>query len=157
MWLSEPILKFLWKSPLFEYYVLPLSTIFKKKALSEVIFTERSKITGGVFGFFVLMILIIAIMTMSLCVGIKNNVKKMLFATTNAVEAVADADVNPLRERYSAVLSENSIIIFDAAGKLYREIEVFNEFLTSEDKQILSGGVELYGEEALASFIADFE
>ena len=43
---------------------------------------ERSKLFSGIAGFFILMILIVTILTMSLCMGIRKNVKNAIFSGT---------------------------------------------------------------------------
>ena len=116
-------------------------------------FVERSKLTGGIMGFFVLIVLVICIMTMSLCIGIKKSVKNVVAAKTDDMEVMATKEPAV----YSAVLSGGKIYIYDAVGNIERIISAYAEFLTAEDRALLSRGIEFYSEEEMLAFMNDFD
>ena len=59
--------------------------------------------------------------------------------------------------KFSAVLSQGDIYIYDETGKLFRKVKTYEEFLTSDDKKLLSDGIDFYSEEEMLSFMNDFE
>ena len=99
---------------------------------------ERSKLFSGIAGFFILMILIIAILTMSLCMGIRKNVKDAIFSGTKDSGVFAWNEGEDPEIKFSAVLSQGDIYIYDETGKLFRKVKTYEEFLTSDDKKLLS-------------------
>ena len=118
---------------------------------------ERSKLFYGFGGFFILLILIVAILTMSLCMGIRKNVKDAIFSGTKDVGAFAWNEGEDPEIKFSAVLSQGNIYIYDETGNLFRKVKTYEEFLTSDDKKLLSDGIDFYSEEEMLSFMNDFE
>ncbi|MBE6654562.1 MAG: hypothetical protein E7608_03805 [Ruminococcaceae bacterium] len=126
---------------------------------------ERSRFASGMMAFFVFLVLVVSVLTMSLCLGIKRSVKNAVYgAGGDAVQAVADAQDTTTSENtdipkaiFSAILSEGQIYIYDVYGKLYGTVNAHMEFLTESDRVLLSDGVDFYTEEELRSFVNDFE
>ncbi len=118
---------------------------------------ERSKLFSGIAGFFILMILIVTILTMSLCMGIRKNVKNAIFSGTKDAGVFAWNEGDDPEIKFSAVLSQGDIYIYDETGKLFRKVKTYEEFLTSDDKKLLSDGIDFYSEEEMLSFMNDFE
>ena len=127
---------------------------------------ERTKFASGFAAFFIFLVLVVSVLTMSLCLGIKRSVKNALMGTTaQAVQAAASVDgegsteatVDIPRALFSAILSEGQIYIYDVYGKLYGTVNTHTEFLTESDRTLLSDGVDFYTEEEMRSFINDFE
>ena len=58
---------------------------------------------------------------------------------------------------YSAILSEGQIHVYDAYGALFDTVNAYSEFLTEDDRELLSNGLDFYSEEELESFMNDFE
>ncbi len=126
---------------------------------------ERSRLVSGMIGFFVFLVLVISILTMSLCLGIRKNVKAAIFGTgSGEVEAMASQDdMSEISENedtpivlYSAILADGEIYIYDSYGTLYDKLAPYAEFMTESDKNLLSDGVDFYSEEELESFMNDF-
>ncbi|MBO5023933.1 MAG: hypothetical protein J6D11_06465 [Clostridia bacterium] len=126
---------------------------------------ERSRFASGMIAFFVFLVLVVSVLTMSLCLGIKRSVKSVMFGTSaDAVEVMAGAGETMTSEPvdipkaiFSAILSEGQIYIYDVYGKLYGTVNAHTEFLTESDRTLLSDGVDFYTEEELLSFVNDFE
>ncbi len=129
---------------------------------------ERTKFASGFAAFFIFLVLVVSVLTMSLCLGIKRSVKNALMGTTGeAVQAVAGIDNDTItntsetvdipRALFSAILSQGQIYIYDVYGKLYGTVNAHTEFLTESDRTLLSDGVDFYSEEEMRSFINDFE
>lgn len=127
---------------------------------------ERSKLASGVIGFFIFLVLVVSILTMSLCLGIRRNVKAAIFGTQGSDVAVmaglegggtqAGNEEEP-QVLYSAILTDGEIYVYDAYGAVYDTVKSYAEFLTEGDKALLSDGLDFYSEEELESFMNDFE
>ncbi len=126
---------------------------------------ERSRFASGMMAFFAFLVLVVSVLTMSLCLGIKRSVKSVMFGTSGeAVQVMAGAQDTTTSENidipkaiFSAILSEGQIYIYDVYGKLYGTVNAHTEFLTESDRVLLSDGVDFYTEEELLSFVNDFE
>ena len=127
---------------------------------------ERGKFASSFAVFFIFLVLVVSVLTMSLCLGIKRSVKNALMGSEDqALQVMAGVDsatgttevADIPRAIFSAILSQGQIYIYDVYGKLYGTVNAHAEFLTEIDRALLSDGVDFYSEEELRSFINDFE
>ena len=127
---------------------------------------ERGKFASSFAVFFIFLVLVVSVLTMSLCLGIKRSVKNALMGSEDqALQVVVGVDSEASttevadipRAIFSAILSQGQIYIYDVYGKLYGTVNAHTEFLSEVDRTLLSDGVDFYSEEELRSFINDFE
>ena len=85
--------------------------------------------------------------------GIKQNVEKLVFDVQEKAASVKAHE----NGGFSAILSGKWIYIYDETGALYETVFVYTEYMTEEDKNALSRGVEFKNEEEMRAFIDVFE
>lgn len=143
-----------------------VSIIFSEKTVKRGVFMERGKFASSFAAFFIFLVLVVSLLTMSLCLGIKRSVKNALMGSEGEdLQVMAGVDsatgttevADIPRAIFSAILSQGQIYIYDVYGKLYGTVNAHAEFLTEIDRALLSDGVDFYSEEELRSFINDFE
>jgi hypothetical protein len=143
-----------------------VSIIFSEKTVKRGVFMERGKFASSFAAFFIFLVLVVSLLTMSLCLGIKRSVKNALMGSEGQdLQVMASVDsatgttevADIPRAIFSAILSQGQIYIYDVYGKLYGTVNAHAEFLTEIDRALLSDGVDFYSEEELRSFINDFE
>jgi hypothetical protein len=143
-----------------------VSIIFSEKTVKRGVFMERGKFASSFAAFFIFLVLVVSLLTMSLCLGIKRSVKNALMGSEGQdLQVMAGVDsatgttevADIPRAIFSAILSQGQIYIYDVYGKLYGTVNAHAEFLTEIDRALLSDGVDFYSEEELRSFINDFE
>jgi hypothetical protein len=143
-----------------------VSIIFSEKTVKRGVFMERGKFASSFAAFFIFLVLVVSLLTMSLCLGIKRSVKNALIGSEGQdLQVMAGVDsatgttevADIPRAIFSAILSQGQIYIYDVYGKLYGTVNAHAEFLTEIDRALLSDGVDFYSEEELRSFINDFE
>ena len=143
-----------------------VSIIFSEKTVKRGVFMERGKFASSFAVFFIFLVLVVSVLTMSLCLGIKRSVKNALMGSEDqALQVMAGVDSEASttevadipRAIFSAILSQGQIYIYDVYGKLYGTVNAHTEFLSEVDRTLLYEGVDFYSEEELRSFINDFE
>ncbi len=117
---------------------------------------RRSKFISGLVGFCVMLMLSVSVLTMSLCLSIKRNVKEVMLGAKSTAEKTVFAE-NEGTAVYYAILANDKIYIYDSFGAVYKTLEYEPSALSGEDKSLLSDGMKLYGESELESFIDELD
>lgn len=117
---------------------------------------RRSKFVSGLAGFGILLMLSVSVLTMSLCLSIKRNVKAAMLGAYGTEDKSVFAE-NVDMSVYSAILAEDKIYIYDRFGAVYKAAEYDEAALSEEKKRLLSDGITIYGERELEAFMDEIE
>lgn len=117
---------------------------------------RRSKFVSGLVGFCILLMLSVSVLTMSLCLSIKRNVKEAMLGVKSTEQKAVFAENDDMTV-YSAILSEDKIYIYDHLGAVCGAFEYDASALSEEKRELLSDGVKLYGKSELEAFMDEMK
>lgn len=121
---------------------------------------STNKLTFGALFFLMTFVIILSIITMSLCLTIKNSVQVDADVTTGDIPANAGTDENPANQGSVAIFtlfeSDGVIAVKNAGGEVVRTVGAYPAFMPAADREALAAGIPVYSESELASLIEDF-
>ncbi len=128
-----------------------------------------SKIQTGIFGFVTLAVLVLSIITMTVCFSLRSDLRQLKApeqtddgvlvngtpetdGTTTGVSEVPE-DRRPI---YVMKIDGGSVVVVNGEGEVVRTVNEYAAFLPADDIAALTAGIEVYTEEELSALIEDF-
>lgn len=117
-----------------------------------------NKFTLGILFFLLLFVIVLSVITMSVCFSIKDGIAVQAEQTSGGLPANADVDDKPSDAKtaiYVLCESEGIIAVKDANGEIVRTVNSYTAFMPEADREALKAGIPVYSEAELASLIED--
>ncbi|MBQ0125134.1 MAG: hypothetical protein KBS59_02280 [Clostridiales bacterium] len=113
---------------------------------------ENTEKKDGILGAISAAALIIATVTMAICISIHSQIKE----TPPSEKAIPAANTDMKEPLYHAGAEGGYVVIRDASGEAIRTLKTPVKLMTEADREYFESGVDIFSEEELTAVSEDF-